>query len=52
MYPNDIKLPGTENTNEDKIWEGSKQSGDRQKKKLHTRDQYHTVGQKSSKCCQ
>lgn len=47
MYPNDIKLPGTDNTNEDKIWEGSKQSGDRQskakkqtnKKALHTWDQ-------------
>lgn len=30
MYANDIKLPGIENTNEDK-WEGSKHLEDRQK---------------------
>lgn len=31
MYANDIKLPGIENTNEDKTWEGSKHSEDMQK---------------------
>lgn len=31
MYANDIKLPGIENTNEDKIQEGSKHSEVRQK---------------------
>lgn len=31
MYANDIKLSGIENTNEDKIWEGSKHLENRQK---------------------
>lgn len=33
MYANYIKLPGIENTNENKIREGSKDSEDKQKKK-------------------